>query len=321
VILSEGSSPRVIPPQTVRPPPLPSASQADGKLGVNRIKTLRAILIILLCLLGVAAIVLTSQRFQSCIGSASSHLSAPDLYDKAADFLTNLLGYRRCAGAYMVENNAAITALATVLVAIFTAILGSFTISLAGSTRIAAEAARTSAISAERALEQTSSPYLDVSIALKDAVIHRMPGGATVTQFMGGEFAEYVIHNYGQATAIVLEIYQFCVRSGGIPGPIPFPPLQSPTLKRVFSIGGQNDSAPVPVSYPEGGIQDLKGSQAVWIGVQIRYRDVFRNQYLSSYCAAFNAHSATFAAYGGREYNERRKLTDEEVRVAEARDA
>jgi hypothetical protein len=288
---------------------------------VNRIKAPRAILITVLCLVGVAAIVLTSERFQACIGIAGSHPSAPGFYGRASAFLIDLLGYRRCAGAYMIDNNAAITAAATVLVAIFTAILGSFTISLAGSTRIAAEAARTSAISAERALEQTSSPYLDLSIALKDAVVHKLVGGGIVIDFMGREFAEYVIHNYGQGTAIVLEIYQFCVRSGGIPGPIPFPPLQSPTLKRVFSIGGQKESAAIPVNYPEGGIDDLKGSKAVWIGMQIRYRDVFQNQYLSSYCAAFNAHSATFATYGGTEYNDRRRLTDEELRIAKARDA
>jgi hypothetical protein len=298
-----------------------ASSYAAAKFGVNTIKAPRVILITVLCLVCVAAILLTSQRFQACIVSASSHPSAPGVYGRLSAFLGDLLEHRRCVGSYVIENNAAITALATVLVAIFTAVLGSFTISLAGSTRIAAEAARTSAISAEKALEQTSSPYLDVTIALKDAVIRRMPGGDTVTQFMGGEFAEYFIHNYGQGTAIVLEIYQFCIRSGGIPGPIPFPPLQSPTLKRVFSIGGQKESAAIPVNYPEGGIQNLKGSKAVWIGMQIRYRDIFRNQYLSSYCAAFNAHSATFATYGGKEYNDRRKLTDEEVRIAEARDA
>ena len=35
---------------------------------------------------------------------------------------------------------------------------------------------------------------------------------------------------------------------------------------------------------------------------------------------AFNAHSATFATYGGREYNDRRRLGNEELRIAEVRD-
>jgi hypothetical protein len=262
----------------------------------------------------------TSQKFESCITNARTHEKAKDAHDQGTIFLGELIGYRHCFGAYVNDHSAAITTLANVLIAIFTAVLGSFTISLARSTRIAAEAAKTSAVSAKMALEQTSSPYLDVTISLKDAVIHNLPGHAPVIDFVGTDFAQYVIQNYGQGAAIVLEIYQCCIRSGGIPGPIPFPPLQSPTLKKGFSIGGQKESAPIPVGFPDGGIENLKSDPAVWIGLQIRYRDVFRKQYLSSYCAAFNAHHATFTTHGGREYNDRRSLTEDELRIAEARD-
>ena len=59
-----------------------------------------------------------------------------------------------CAGDFTDKKQGAITAVATIIIALFTAILGSFTIGLARATKIAAIAAKQNAqglIDAERA--------------------------------------------------------------------------------------------------------------------------------------------------------------------------
>jgi hypothetical protein len=216
-------------------------------------------------------------------------------------------------------------------VAIFTAVLAGGTLALFGvaiiqiyfltkadkTARISADAAKQSADVAERSLEQVSAPYLDVTITPK-AAIHHLIGGAIVVDFMHDIFAEYTLNNYGQSPAIVLEIYQYCVRMLGIPGEIPFPPLHT-NLYQTFIVGGMKESQPLPINFPNGGISDL-GPELIWVGLQIRYRDVFRNQYISTYCATYNLHRATFTTYGGAGRNDRRKLMGDDLKIAEARD-
>jgi hypothetical protein len=217
-------------------------------------------------------------------------------------------------------------------VAIFTAVLATFTMILAGvsivqiyfltkadkTARISADAAKQSADVAERSLEQAFAPYVDVKVTPK-AAIQRLVGGAIVADFMHDIFAEYTLSNYGQSPAIILEIYQYCVRMLGIPDEIPFPPLQT-NLYQTLVVGGMKESGPLPIPFPNGGISDL-GPDTIWVGLQIRYRDVFRNQYLSTYCGTFNPHRAAFTAYGAPRYNDRRKLTGDELKIAESRDS
>jgi hypothetical protein len=140
---------------------------------------------------------------------------------------------------------------------------------------------------------------------------------------MSWYFAEFVIHNYGNSPAIVLEIYQYCIRSRGMAELIPFPPPQS-NLQQTLVVGGMKESQPLVMEFPMGGIpEDSKdgiASEVIWVGFQLRYRDVFMNQFISTFCLAYNQSRATFSAYGGPKYNNRRKLTDEERRIAEARD-
>jgi hypothetical protein len=187
------------------------------------------------------------------------------------------------------------------------------------TARITADAAYKSAVTAESALEQTSAPYLDVVVSLKDAVIHRMVGGQTVVDLMGGDFAEYVIHNYGNSPAFVLEFYHGCIVSRTIPEKTAFPPLQT-NLRKTIVVGGMREAPPIAIPFPAGGISAADANEAVWVSLQIRYRDVFMKQYISTFCLAYNQTRATFSAQGGPQYNQRRKLTDEELRIAELRD-
>jgi hypothetical protein len=187
------------------------------------------------------------------------------------------------------------------------------------TARITADAAYKSAITAESALEQTSAPYLDVVASLKDAVIHRMIGGQIVVDFIGGDFAEYVIHNYGNSPAFVLEFYHGCIVSRAIPEKTTFPPLQT-NLRKTIVVGGMREATPIAIPFPVGGIPAADANEALWVSVQIRYRDVFMNQYISTFCLAYNQTRATFSAQGGPQYNQRRKLTGEELRIAKLRD-
>lgn len=194
---------------------------------------------------------------------------------------------------------------------------GRHTLAALKVARRAAEAAQKSAEVAERTLEQTSAPYLDISIAPK-AAIHKLIGGGVVADFVSGIFAEYRINNYGASPAIVLEIYQGIVRSRGIPAAIGFPPPQS-NLNKIIVIGNSRESDPIPVQFPLGGIMNL-GDEAIWVIIQIRYRDVFGSQYITATCRAYNSVRATFSAHGGEKYNCNRKLTDGERQIAEERD-
>lgn len=79
------------------------------------------------------------------------------------------------------------------------------------------------------------------------------------------------------------------------------------------------ESPPLPIGFPSGGIPDNSAEEAVWVGFQTRYRDIFMSQYITVYCFAYNQARATFAGYGGPKYNCHRKLTDKERKIAEAR--
>lgn len=93
-----------------------------------------------------ALILWTSLDFQQCIKSYGNIDPATEHLEKGLSvFVGRFQPYRHCVGAYVTDNNAAITALGTLVIAVFTTVLGVFTISLASSTRIAADAAKAAA--------------------------------------------------------------------------------------------------------------------------------------------------------------------------------
>jgi hypothetical protein len=222
--------------------------------------------------------------------------------------------------------------ISTSLIAIFNGLLVFVTYRLVSSTNRlweagerqievaadSAKAAHRSADVAERTLEQTYSPYLDIVVTPK-ATIHRQSGGAVTAQFDSGVFAEYTISNYGSSPAIVLEIYHGCVKGRGIPNLIGFPPPQS-NLHRLITVGGSKASEPISVPFPLDGWLNVAIDEIVWVGIQIRYRDIFGEQYITNSWFTYSNVRASFVTYGGPKYNNRRKLTDEERQLAEARD-
>jgi hypothetical protein len=127
-------------------------------------------------------------------------------------------------GRFLDKHAGAVSALTSVVIAAFTVALALTTRGLSQATRglqdfaavqaddmkqslaiaaRAADGAHTSANVAERTLEQTYAPYLDIAITPK-AILNHFPGGVVTAQFHSGVFAEYTIVNYGSSPAVVL---------------------------------------------------------------------------------------------------------------------
>jgi hypothetical protein len=93
-----------------------------------------------------ALVLWTSLDFQECVKSYGEIKPSAEHLEKGVPaFVASVPTYRHCVGAYVTDKNAVITAVGTLIIAAFTTVLGLFTISLAGSTRIAANAAGKSA--------------------------------------------------------------------------------------------------------------------------------------------------------------------------------
>jgi hypothetical protein len=183
-----------------------------------------------------------------------------------------------------------------------------------------ADAAMKSALVAEQTLYGTEAPFIFIIIAPThgDAIV-------TVASPQGVEYPEHVsctFHNYGRSPAIIREIYLTCITSYWIPDPCPFPPLQSHFFQSEI-VGPNGSSQPnalpqIASFLPNDG--KIHRGASVFVSGQVRYADVFGNQYLSGFCYAFNARSNKFYAIGGANHNYRRKLNEDENREAEKRD-
>jgi hypothetical protein len=111
------------------------------------LKVIRIVTIALILLLGAAVCVFAvawSSTYHECISSAEQEISSRLENGAPSQFFTGGVAFR-CVGDFIRVNNAAVTAISTAIIAIFTTILGLFAISLAKSTRIAADAAILSA--------------------------------------------------------------------------------------------------------------------------------------------------------------------------------
>ena len=155
-------------------------------------------------------IVHSSQAFQACINETES--------SAAREFWL----YRRCLGAYAIDKNAAITALGTVAVAIFTAILGGFTVSLSKSTRVAAEAAQKAADAAFAAERARFFVVIDKHNLTEIAKLVESSGANENIGIPGGDniCITYRFKNYGKTPAIVVEVGTGIAYSEEIPGPV-----------------------------------------------------------------------------------------------------
>src|SRR5664280_2084121 len=94
-----------------------------------------------LCVAFVIWLIGGSPSFQDCINQPQNKNAAQGL----EEIVANLFIYRGCIGPFIHANESDITAVSTLFIAVFTAVLGIFTVRLARSTRIAANEAKVAA--------------------------------------------------------------------------------------------------------------------------------------------------------------------------------
>jgi hypothetical protein len=221
------------------------------------------------------------------------------------------------------------TAIFTGVLALFTVILTvvsfvqiRFLIKADYIAHIAADAALKSANAAKDAVELSELTLVGIEAPILFAYARRriiqIPNMRTILN----DGAEYYFKNFGRSPAIVREVYIRCVTSAHPPPPAPFPPLPSSWFyDEVIESGGTGQ----PRQFTSRDIvvtaEETAGSPAtaLWVVGQVRYVDVYGNQYLSGFRLCWNSRLKEFQAMGGSAHNYRRKLTEEETRVAEKR--
>lgn len=210
------------------------------------------------------------------------------------------------------------------LLALFTLLLWISTDKLwkAGERQIdvamrAVEAAERSAATAEAALLGAEAPFIFAMAEKWKEGDPLAPGGRP-------GFALVALHNHGRSPAIVRDFYLGTIRCVGLPEPIGYPPPHSALHKdEVIPAGRSGD----PWHFAEAAF--LRGDDDAppdpnstdWIIGQVRYADASGVQYVTGFCFALNAFSGKFYGMGGSPYNYRRRLSEAEIREAEASDA
>jgi hypothetical protein len=183
-----------------------------------------------------------------------------------------------------------------------------------------ADAALKSAEVAEKALYGAEAPFLFIVLSppdgTEDIIVVTDRG---VTYPVG---FTYSLHNYGRSPALIRETDVHFIATNGRPEPYPFPPPHNNILvSEIISAGGFSKATPIvhiACCLPPDG-KMYRWASVICFG-QVRYTDVSGNQYISNFCYAFDARSKQFYAIGGAAHNCRRKLNEEETRIAEARD-
>lgn len=207
------------------------------------------------------------------------------------------------------------------LLALFTLLLWISTDKLwkAGERQIdvamkAAMAAERSAATAEAALLGAEAPFIF-------ATAEKWKDGDPLAPGERPGFASITLHNHGRSPAIVRDFYPGTIRCTGMPEPISYPPPHSALHRdEIIPAGKSND----PWWFAEGAFLGFAAENdpqaAYWIIGQVRYTDPAGAQYVTGFCFGFHPLGQRFNAWGGAPYNYRRRLSDAEIRAAEASD-
>jgi hypothetical protein len=183
------------------------------------------------------------------------------------------------------------TVVSTVFIAIFTAVLGCFTISLARSTRIAADAANLSAKVAQSALADLERPYVfietepDIKRRLGRRAFQPAEGGAQIERPMIPR-VKFRFVNHGRTPAIIGPLLKrelsLHVSAPGMDGEI-----QQEVLKNEIVLapnGGESDW--LHCDFTGSGLDELEDKvvrrrATLWFRAWISYRDVFKKKHLT----------------------------------------
>ncbi len=176
------------------------------------LNVLRIVTIALTLLLGAALCIFAvaeSSTYHECVSSAEQEISSRLENGAPSQFFMARVAFR-CVGDFINGNNATITAISTAIIAIFATIFGLFTISLAKSTRIAADAAilsARSAIAIELPIIRANAQKLDFGYVQEET-------GQRRNQV---SISELFIANLGKTKAFPVEVQIGCTIGHRLP--------------------------------------------------------------------------------------------------------
>lgn len=194
-----------------------------------------------------------------------------------------------------------------------------------GTARLSAKAAEKAALAAEKSALVAEAALLGVEAPFIFVTVKKWREGDPLAPGNRPGFAAITLHNHGRSPAIVRDFYPGTIRCVGLPEPIGYPPPHS-LLHRDEVIPAGKASGPWrfhrdAFCAPDDLDRLLNSDATYWIVGQIRYADAFGAQYVTGFCFALNVFGDKFYGFGGSRYNYRRRLSEEETREAEARDA
>ncbi len=239
-------------------------------------------------------------------GNAEKHGTGGE--KEGTEFWPTLVGYK-----FKITDS--LIALSTLALTVFTGMLWRSTEKLwtAGERQIAL--VRESNKFSRLALESVETPYLVPIVRAFDRNVDPPPPSPTQEGI-----ASYTFKNCGRSPATILERYHFTTAVVGMPSIVPFPPPQSNLF--MSEIVAQGEAAQV-WRFTAGSFGDwtpADQTRPAWIVGQVRYSDVFENQFVTEFCFYRNAYNGNWHAVGGPHHNRRRQLTKDEMILAEARD-
>jgi hypothetical protein len=175
------------------------------------LNAIRIVAIAAMLLLGAALSIFAvaeSSAYHECVSKAEQQPSSQPQDERPSQIIMARVVFR-CLGDFVDKNNAAVTAISTVVIAIFTTILGLFTVSLARSTRVAANAANLSARAA-------------IAIELPIIRAHAQKLGYGTNQDEAGQqhhvsINELFLSNLGRTKAFPIEVRIGCTIGHTLP--------------------------------------------------------------------------------------------------------
>ena len=134
------------------------------------------------------------------------------------------------------------------------------------------------------------------------------------------ETARMRLKNFGKTPGVVHQLYYRPVQDKEIiSGPIEFPKGQVSIYSEIIGSGDFGNAISLTsIQRQWGGIKwSYSGGDVPFVIGLIRYSDVNGSQFICGFFYSMNPSNWSFSPIGGKKFNYRRKLTDEEIKAAE----
>lgn len=210
------------------------------------------------------------------------------------------------AGHFLEDHNGAVTAIATVFIAIFTIVLALVTRRQANLTRIVADAAKRSALVAERALAQLERPFVYADITQPG--LRFVPSQERAGFYLERQALILSLFNLGRTPANLTRLeYQITTAPRGDIAPFIDPGQVGGRELPIGSVSGAEHPYSEETnlrSWFSGEQQDIvERRQSVWLVGFVRHDDIFGNHNITGFATVFDPIVGRFVSRGGEKYN------------------